>query len=364
MKNENIAILIPSFNPDKTIIQFLKNLRSCCDYPFIVINDGSKYECKNTFDNIRMIKDCFVLFHAVNLGKGRALKTGFNFYLTNFNGAGVVTADGDGQHSCNDIVKCAECLKDNQKNLVLGVRDFSSSDIPWKSSLGNNLTKIVLTICLKTKIQDSQTGLRGIPTELIKILMNSYGERFEFETVMLFDSLNNGFEYKQYDIETIYEDNNRGTHFNPINDSLKIYAVIAKYSLTQLLMFAINSGLSAIIDLSLFTLLFYTLLPMVETGRLFFSVLIARGVSLCFNYIVNKRIVFKSHEENNFKSISFCCYFLLSIVIFYLSYALTKLFNYIFNDVVITFVKFFVDSALFLLSYTVQKKIIFKRGAK
>ena len=51
---------------------------------------------------------CQLLTHEKNLGKGRALKNAFNYFLTmpdaeEYNG--LVTADSDGQHRVEDVVK-------------------------------------------------------------------------------------------------------------------------------------------------------------------------------------------------------------------------------------------------------------------
>ncbi len=359
IKTDNVAILIPTLNPEDKTVVFLKNLRKKCRNPIIVINDGSKKECDELFETIEKIENCILLHHGVNLGKGRALKTGFNYYLLNFSGNGVVTADGDGQHDIDDIIKCIEMLECGDKELILGVRDFSQNHVPWKSALGNKLTRTLLVLFLKCKIQDSQTGLRGIPPELLRDLMNCPGERFEFETAMLFLAKKNKIKFHLVPIKTIYEENNKGTHFDPIVDSMKIYAVIAKYGLAQFVGYTLSSLSSAAVDILLFSILFHFILPRLKNGRLFVSVALARICSLLFNYYVNKHYVFKKDAKRLYDSRSFLGYISLCVVILSMSYGLTKWMNVLFSNTEITYVKICVDLFLFVISYTIQKHIIF-----
>ena len=237
-----VMIVFPSLDPDEKIIELVKDLRKRCSYPVLIVNDGSSAEKQTIFDSLDQIDNCTVIAHAKNLGKGRALKNAFNYILTHFPQiTGVITADGDGQHTVTDIIRCAEALQENPDKLVLGVRDFKQDFVPWKSKLGNLLTAGIFRWMLGMKIDDTQTGLRGIPAGFMKIMLDKFGERFEYETVMLVESRSaaNGAVYPihQVVIETVYENNNRGTHFRPIVDSLKIYKIVLKALFGRLFLF-------------------------------------------------------------------------------------------------------------------------------
>ena len=82
MKSE-IVVLIPSLNPNKEFIDYAKELTKDKLVHLIVINDGSRDELNYIYDEIAKCKNTVVLKHAVNLGKGRGLKTGFNYYINN-----------------------------------------------------------------------------------------------------------------------------------------------------------------------------------------------------------------------------------------------------------------------------------------
>lgn len=68
------------------------------------MDDGSGPEYGGIFSQASSLPNVHLLRHAVNLGKGAALKTGINFALVAFPSlTGVVTADADGQHHPDDI---------------------------------------------------------------------------------------------------------------------------------------------------------------------------------------------------------------------------------------------------------------------
>src|SRR5437773_63888 len=95
-----VAALIPALNPDKDLIALVHELHEIGFGPLILVDDGSDDSCSSgVFEVLSSMPGVDVLRHAVNLGKGRALKTGFNHFLVNYpHCKGVVTVDADGQH--------------------------------------------------------------------------------------------------------------------------------------------------------------------------------------------------------------------------------------------------------------------------
>lgn len=364
MKSD-IVIIIPTLNPDNNLPALLRDMRKSCDYPFIIVDDGSKDTCKEIFDLIaNEISNTIILKHAINCGKGRALKTAFNYLLLNYPMlTGAITADADGQHLVSDIIKCAETLKENSDSLVLGCRVFSGDNVPWKSSFGNNVTKVVFGLCSGAFISDTQTGLRGIPTSFMKKLMNSYGERFEFETVMLLDAASTRIPFKEVPIETVYLNSNRETHFRPIIDSYRIYLTIFRYMFSHIFLFLASGLSSALLDISLFALLFHTLFSECTNQiRLFSSIIVARAVSMIYNYSLNRLVVFKKQNDNVARS--FPLYLMLCIVIFTGSYLLTAFGQWLLPNVEVTIIKAAADIILFFASFLIQRNFIFRAQAQ
>lgn len=232
MTDKAVFVIVPLYRPDVASVEFLRNLRSALALPLIIVNDGSKEAYSDIFAQIAAIEDCQILEHKENLGKGRALKTAFEYLINNYpESAGAVLCDGDGQHALNDIVRCYESFTAQCNNVILAVRDFSDSRIPWKSRLGNRISCFLFRTLAHLDLPDTQCGLRALPMDFIKILPEKTGERFEFESVMLLECINRKnprtFEISQLKIETIYHTEHR-THFRWLSDSWQVIKILLK----------------------------------------------------------------------------------------------------------------------------------------
>ena len=108
---EDIVILIPAYKPEKEImVKFLDELTKKFKN-IVIVNDGSGAEFDDFFASLKN-QGLDVVHHEVNKGKGRAIKTGFDYILNKYSNAlGTITADCDGQHTVEDITKCAEELR-------------------------------------------------------------------------------------------------------------------------------------------------------------------------------------------------------------------------------------------------------------
>lgn len=102
-----ITVVIPALNPDEAIRKTIVQLLEKGFERIIIVDDGSDSAHQSHFLWAEENPHCVVLRHARNLGKGRALKTAFNYFLCYPQGHdGVVTVDADGQQSSR---RCA-CL--------------------------------------------------------------------------------------------------------------------------------------------------------------------------------------------------------------------------------------------------------------
>ncbi len=241
-------------------------------------------------------------------------------------------------------------LEANPEALILGVRNFNGDDVPARSSFGNKTTSRVMKLLVGLSISDTQTGLRAIPVRYMRYLMNEKGERFEFETNMLLSTRDEKIDIIEVPIETIYLDENRTSHFNPLKDSLRIYAMFTK--------FIVSSLSSSVVDLVLFTI-FCSMFRGMDFGTFgyaFVATVAARILSATYNFTINYRTVFKS-EGTLLTAIM--KYALLAIFIMVASgLAVDKLAPLF--PVAEVVIKIPVDIILFLVSFIVQREIVYK----
>lgn len=357
MECERVSVVLPSYDPGERLLEVVAGLIAAGFGDIIIIDDGSRGECRRFFSEAEKQPECTVLHHDVNHGKGRALKTGFEYFIKNRpQQIGVVTADDDGQHSPEDIARCAaEMVK--QGIAVFGVRDFTRQDVPPKSRFGNKVTGFVFRALCGIRISDTQTGLRAFPREYLPTLCKSAGERFEYETNALLEMHREQLSFTELPIQTIYIENNGGTHFHPLRDSVKIYAVILK--------FLLSSCTASVIDMAVFTVINLCLpAAMDERLRVFAATFGARTVSSLVNFFVNRNRVFKSSGS---VPGTMARYYLLCAVQTCVSWGGVAGLSALFSAQQTgweTLIKAAVDTLLFFVSFGIQRDWVFGRGKK
>jgi glycosyltransferase involved in cell wall biosynthesis len=343
----DIAIIIPAYNPDEKLTILVNEIISAQFSRVIIVNDGSKKECYGIFEELEGLNGCVVLHHEVNQGKGRALKTAFTYFNENYNDSiGLITIDSDGQHTLEDMKKVAAKLLESPNSLVLGSRNFSEENIPFRSRFGNNLTKVVVKFASGIKVSDTQTGLRAIPAVFVDDLLEVKGERYEYEMNMLLECKKKNIKIEEVKIKTIYIEENKSSHFNPIKDSIKIYSVFLRFIASSFASFGID-----IVLFMIFSLMLKEVLP---DSFIIVSTVLSRVLSSFINFMINRNVVFKSSSSNTMVK-----YYALSIVQMGIS-ALGV--HYIYSAVSSgeVVIKIIVDSLLFLVSFVIQREWVFK----
>lgn len=239
--------------------------------------------------------------------------------------------------------------------LAFGIfRGGGGNIIPLKSSFGNNLTRKVFHLLYGLDISDTQTGLRGIPANFMKSLLEVRGDRFEFETRMLITAVQKNIQLIEVPIETIYDSKvNHSTHFRPIVDSIRIYRVFG-FAFGK---FALSSLSSSIIDLLLFHI--FCTISRNRFGGLGYvaaATVCARIISAICNYLFNYFLVFASKKEH-YKSAA--KYLLLAVTQMSCSACFTTGLIYLCSIDTEIFVKIPVDIILWFFSYHIQRKYIY-----
>jgi len=337
------VVLIPAYKPDERLIDLTRELVDN-ELRVLLVDDGGREQFRAIFDACEAL-GAKVAVHAVNQGKGRALKTGINASLNIWPDlTGIVTADADGQHTPKDILRLIDAMAEHPDTLVLGSREFTG-DVPFKSRWGNRITRAVYTLVSGVRVRDTQTGLRALPRCALEDMIRIDGERYEYEMNVLLKLREMKIGVFEVPIETIYINDNAGSHFNPVRDAIKIYMVIFKH----LLSYIFSSGLSCVIDVSLYWL--FLALGMHRAA----SNVIARVISSQVNYRMNKNIVFGKGGGRY----SMAKYYALCIVQGALSTALVWWLPTVL-PVSAGFVKIPVDVVLFVFSYMIQRDYVFK----
>lgn len=349
-----IGCIVPALRPDEHFIGFIASLRAAGFGEIIVVNDGSDSSFDRVFQEAEDVLGCRVLKHAVNQGKGRALKTAFEYCINSVIGiSDVITCDSDGQHLVEDIVAVADALAINRGRgvtaVVWGSRDFSKADVPWKSRFGNKTTSMLVKLVFGAYVGDTQTGLRGFPKELFERVAAIEGERFEYEMNVLLMLLKARTPIEEIPVRTVYHDlGNSQSHFRPVWDSLRVVLPLGR--------FAVSSVAGAAVDLLLYALLVNTLYGgKPDATKIVIAVVAARAVSSFVNFMLNRDWVFGSDAPQR---IALLKYYALVGAILVGSAAGSVVLAQILHGHVI-WAKIIVDTVLFTLSYVAQRSWVF-----
>ena len=228
-----MIVLIPAYEPDEQLVELVRSIRAVrSSQQIVVVDDGSGSGYREVF---RACCDvgCELVTHAVNRGKGAALKTGFAHVVQGHPDHDVVCADCDGQHTTTDIFRVADEVAGHHDTIVLGARSLGH-DVPWRSRFGNAVTRVVFRRVTGIRIHDTQTGLRGYPASTLVWLQSVKGERFEYELETLLQARRAGFLCHEVPIETVYVVGNHSSHFRPVVDSIRVYAPFFRFATSSL----------------------------------------------------------------------------------------------------------------------------------
>lgn len=354
----NAVILIPSLEPDNRLPSYIRKLSENGFGHIVVVDDGSSDSYQHIFTEVESTERATVLHHDVNRGKGVALKTGYQYILQHLSDAEIIiTADADGQHTVPDCIRLAEEARKGEKALYLGSRDFTLPNIPPKSRSGNRITSAVFKLLYGQYLPDTQTGLRAFRREELPFMISVEGERFEYEMKVLIACSRAGIKMIPVCIDTIYENENEGTHFHPIRDSIRIYRVI----LGSFIKFMASSLVCVALDQGIFNLLNLVVFANGEKKNasiILLCTITARVISATVNFLLNRNVVFGS-RGNTGKA--FSRYVVLAAIIMLLSAGGTWLLGL--TGMSSTAAKLIVDTLLYFVSYRFQQQWVFKEEA-
>ena len=212
---DRICILIPAYDAQGTLHSVLKEIEPL-GIDTIVVNDGSSDETAK----VAMEYGATVLNHPCNLGKGSALRTGFEYILRK-NYQIVITLDADGQHDPSEIPHLLKIFWSVRPDVLIGSRAHEFRKMDFGRRFWNRLGAKAVSRRCHSDITDSQSGFRLIRTEaLAQISLTA--SRFETELELLIKACKKGFSMLSVPINAPKIDDSRSSHFRPVSDTWKV----------------------------------------------------------------------------------------------------------------------------------------------
>ena len=169
MKN-NILIVIPAYNEEKTIGSVIKGISNVAQTADIaVINDGSS----DRTETVARDAGAFVINLPFNLGYGAALQTGFK-YAVRHGYRYAIQMDGDGQHSPSSLMSLIKEVEKNNTDVVIGSRFLggNSYNAPALRKIGMKIFSIITNFITGQKFTDPTSGYRAMNDSILRFYSN------------------------------------------------------------------------------------------------------------------------------------------------------------------------------------------------
>jgi glycosyltransferase involved in cell wall biosynthesis len=232
-------VIIPGHNESGNIGMVLeKTKKFCAAGKIVVVDDGSRDGTAAEAGKHGVT----VLRHAINLGKGAALRTGGK-YCSGRGAEALVFMDSDGQHDPEDLPRLLEALKDNDivftfrdrnPNRLLPIgpsrmtpllkrsigkrSDLGTTDMPFIKKIGNTFINAVMKLLFHINVKDTQCGYKAMTRmayEKMQLMSNDYS----IESEIAAKTGKYKLKFAQLPIKTVYADRYKGT---TVFDGVKI----------------------------------------------------------------------------------------------------------------------------------------------
>ena len=210
---KGVTAIIPAFNEQISIGSVVLKTRSYVSR-VIVVDDGSI----DKTGEVAILAGAELITHETNLGKGIALKTGFEAAK---NSNIILTLDGDGQHNTKDIPKLLKPIIDEEADVVNGSRYLLGNDenTPAYRRVGQSVLDKATNFNAKTNITDSQSGFRAFSSNTFPVF--KFRESgYSIESEMISEAANAGFRIVEVPIGVRYDVN--GSKKNPVTHGIGV----------------------------------------------------------------------------------------------------------------------------------------------
>ena len=207
-----VCVIIPTYNESRAIADLINQITKL-GLEVIVIDDGS------VDDTVKIATACGakVLANLKNMGKGASLIQGYNFALKQGFDA-VISMDGDGQHSPDDLAAFIQKAQNSQSALIVGNRMQVKAGMPVVRVITNFLMSKFISLIVRQNIPDTQCGFRLAKKELLTRIDLSTS-KYETESEILIKAAHLGFEIESIPVKTIYT--GQKSQINPFVDTYR-----------------------------------------------------------------------------------------------------------------------------------------------
>jgi len=177
------CFIIPVYDHSKNLFGLVEELAKK-NFHIFLVDDGSHDDCKKIMMQLDLeIKGLTLKSHALNLGKGAAIKTGLK-EAKKSGYSHAIQIDADGQHNIEDISRFIAEVDKQPNALISGFPTFDKT-VPKLRYYSRYATHFWVWVnTLSKDIKDSMCGFRIYPVNQSCLLLSKQkiGDRMEFDT--------------------------------------------------------------------------------------------------------------------------------------------------------------------------------------
>jgi len=153
----NRWVVIPAYNESDVISGLITSIVRQ-GFKVAVIDDGSTDATVVKAEDARAT----VVRHPMNLGQGAAIQTGIRFALA-LGAQYILTFDGDGQHSADDLPAMLEPLASGHADFTLGSRTLGSAvNLPLARKVILDAATLFSRLSTGRPLTDTHNGIKGM----------------------------------------------------------------------------------------------------------------------------------------------------------------------------------------------------------
>jgi len=217
-----VCVLIPAFNAGETLAAVLDECAGL-GYPLVVVDDGSRDA------TARIVADqgAVLLRHERNQGKGRALRTGFEWALDHGFDT-IVTLDADGQHDVSSVPRVVAAAREGGFDILIASRYRQFQEMAGLRKVWNRFGVWCMRQRTGFEISDSQSGFRCYSGRLLSsVTLGAEGYNLEMEILM--KAWRSGFTIGSLPVPARVADGRATSHFRPVRDTWNICMTFLRY---------------------------------------------------------------------------------------------------------------------------------------
>lgn len=241
---EKIAVLLPAYNEEVTIVKVIEDYRRVLPHADIYVYDNNS---KDKTNQLAREAGAIVRFEP-RQGKGNVVRSMFREIDADY----YIMADADDTYPAEEVEALLQPLRDGLADMTIGDRlsngTYADENKRGFHGFGNNLVRLLVNKLYKGNYNDIMTGYRGFNRLFVKNFpVLSPG--FEIETELSIHSLDKRF--KLVEVPITYKDRPEGSEskLSTFSDGFKVLRMI----------FNLFKDYKPLIFFSILTFLFFVL---------------------------------------------------------------------------------------------------------